>query len=266
MKKSHMSVHREGNCLGGSFSKLEITSSNEFTFYKHIDSREPVCIPLTIDNIIVKDHLVSFGQKQQVDVVEHFFSALYGLNLFNVRIDVFGHEIPFFDGSSKEFVRSLNEIKKQDFETILKLNKRCQVKENDSYILYEPLEKDEFFIEMELSHPFISTQKIALEINKGNYIKEIAPARTFVFTDEADSRLKNLPPYGIGITKNGIFSCEPLRFHDEFVRHKILDLLGDLYVLQKKLVGKISARNTSHELNLKFVRKCFSKGVKDEKQ
>jgi UDP-3-O-acyl-N-acetylglucosamine deacetylase len=107
---------------------------------------------------------------------------------------------------------------------------------------------------MELFHPFISKQNISLEIDEKSYVSEIAPSRTFVFTDESDPRLKDLPPYGIGITKNNIYSSEPLRYKDEPVRHKILDLLGDLYVLKKKLFGKITGRNTSHILNLEFAR------------
>jgi UDP-3-O-[3-hydroxymyristoyl] N-acetylglucosamine deacetylase len=111
---------------------------------------------------------------------------------------------------------------------------------------------------MELSHPYITTQKIVISINKKKYINEIAPARTFVFTNEDDSRLQNLPSYGIGVTKNRFYCATPLRFTNELVRHKILDLLGDLYVLQKKIEGKIIARNTSHCLNFAFVKKLMN--------
>jgi UDP-3-O-acyl-N-acetylglucosamine deacetylase len=110
---------------------------------------------------------------------------------------------------------------------------------------------------MVLSHAYIGSQRIVCTLSPQFYTKEIAPARTFVFTNEDDPRLKNLPPYGIGITKNGIRAVTPLRFPDEPVRHKLLDLLGDLYVLKRNLYGRITGRNTSHRINLEFVRRLI---------
>jgi UDP-3-O-acyl-N-acetylglucosamine deacetylase len=112
---------------------------------------------------------------------------------------------------------------------------------------------------MELHHPYIRAQRIEVEINEENYLRDIAPARTFVFTSEEDPRLQDLPPYGIGITRNKTYSAEPLRFPDELVRHKVLDLLGDLFVMKRSLVGRITGRNTSHSLNLQFVRAVLGK-------
>ena len=247
-----MSVIIAGTCLSGSYSKLVISQSDKLTLYVHEDSRAPISVPINVGTIFTKNHLVSIGASPKVGVVEHLFSALFGLNLFNVKIDVFGNEVPFFDGSSRPFVESLVHIKESSPHDNSSLNREILIKEQDTFIRYEPLYKDTLVIEMELSHPYIETQKIALDINRENYINEIAPARTFVFTDENDPRLKNLPPYGIGITKNMVYSATPLRFTNELVRHKLLDLLGDLYILRKKLVGKIVGKNTLHRLNLKF--------------
>ncbi len=304
-----MKVEIKGNCLSGDYSRLEVSTSDRFRLLLHEDSQSPTSIPLDIDNIIVDKHLVSIGQEHRVNVVEHLFSALYGMNLFNVRIDVFSDEIPFFDGSSQDFVELLQDIfplslrsasggeaillfnanikdcpvpKTESVDSrgvnktrndekpyffrnrcnLLRFNKKLLVEQSESFILYEPLKKDKLLVEMELTHPFIETQRITLEVNKETYIKEIAPARTFAFVNEDDPRLKNLPAYGIGITKNNIYSKEPLRFQNELVRHKILDLLGDLYVLKKKLVGKIICKNTSHQLNLRFVRKLVLDFIK----
>lgn len=270
-----MKVEIKGDCLKGGYSRLEISRSNRFMLFIYEDSNPATNIPLHIDNLTVENHLVAIGQHPSVNIVEHLFSALYGLSLFDVRIEVFGDEIPFFDGSSLRFVESLQKIKIRDclpstfaevlgrndknsyfFDglcKVLRLDKTIELREGESFIRYEPLKQDRLIIEMELSHPYIGTQRITLEINRENYKREIAPARTFVFTTEDDPRLKNLPPYGFGITENGIYSREPLRYPDEPVRHKVLDLLGDFYVLQKKVFGKIMCRNTSHLLNLKFV-------------
>lgn len=247
----------DGICLNGGRSKLTISRAKTFAITVH-NNRSSLSIPLILRNLSVKGHTITIRGRKEIRVVEHLFSALYGLNIFNIKIDLYGDELPFFDGSSKNFVEKLAdwEVKGADF---LVVDKKISVRKDDSYILFEPCNNYELFIDMELSHPFIKKQSIRLAITKDNYIKEIAPARTFVFTDESDPRIKNLPPYGIGITSKGTYSAEPLRFSDEPVRHKILDLLGDLYVLKKRLVGKIKAKNTSHNLNLSFVKTIYSK-------
>lgn len=250
-----MKVDIKGNCLNRGSSHIEVRSSDKFSLFVHEDSCPPINIPLDINNIIVENHLVSLSHQARVDIVEHLFSALYGLNLFNVQIDVFGNELPFFDGSSREYTEKLKGMFTKEKPHGFSVDKKVVVSHESSYIMYEPLKKDIFMIDMELFHPFIGKQQISLEINEKSFIEEIAPARTFVFTDESDPRLKDLPSYGIGVTKDNIYSTESLRYKDELVRHKILDLLGDLYILQKRLVGKISSRNTSHLLNLEFLKK-----------
>lgn len=253
-----MSVIRlQGNCLSSGESRLEIRDADEFALCLHDGSRQEVNIDYGVDNIKVDNHVVSVGGQHCVRVVEHLFSALYALNLFNVRIDLFGDEIPFFDGSSQEFVSVLKGLPNNPRSGI-KLMKRILVNEGSSSILYSPLETDELYIEMSLTHAYVGNQNITLKIDAANYGKEIAAARTFVFTDENDPRLKEIPAYGIGITGKMTYSATPLRFADEPVRHKILDLLGDLYVLKKPIYGRIRGKNTSHHLNLQFVRKLCS--------
>lgn len=255
-----MKIKIEGNRLHGGYGRVEVATSDRFALYVREDSRRPQNIPLRVENIMIDNHLVSLGRKPQLNIVEHLFSALYGLYLFNVRVDVYGHEIPFFDGSSKDFVLPLRKMVNPAVSDILRFDKTISVKHRDSFIIYEPLDEDLLIMEMELHHPYIKTQKMVIELNDENYIKEIAPARTFVFTDEKDDRIRNLPPYGIGITRDSVYSFEPLRFSDELVRHKILDFLGDLFVLKKKLVGKITCRNTSHYVNFQFVKKLCQYG------
>ncbi|UCC12130.1 MAG: UDP-3-O-acyl-N-acetylglucosamine deacetylase [candidate division WOR-3 bacterium] len=244
----------EGATLSGGNSTVAVTSSNGFRFFVHEDSRTPVLIPLSLQNIKVENHLVVFGRGPIVSVVEHLFSALYGLGVYDVRIDVHGNALPFFDGSSKRFADMLQPFNEKKPVDAMTIHERLDIREAESFICYEPTDGDRLYIEMELRHPFIQTQRIELAINKESYLRDIAPARTFVFTSEEDPRLRNLPPYGIGITRTKVYSAEPLRFPDELVRHKVLDLLGDLYILRRRITGKITACNTSHRLNLQFVR------------
>jgi len=249
----------EGATLSGGYSRVSITPNDQFQFYVHEDSRPPVLIPLSIQNIKVDNHLVVFGKEPRVSVVEHLFSALYGLSLYDVRIDVLGDELPIFDGSSRRFVETLRQFEKKKVSHALKIHDRIEVRAHESFLCYEPSDQNALYVDMELHHPYINTQRIELEISAENYIREIASSRTFVFTSEGDPRLRQLPPYGIGITQDNVHSAEPLRFPDEPVRHKVLDLLGDLYVLQRRIAGKITARNTSHDLNMQFVRMVLSR-------
>ncbi|MDH4209923.1 MAG: UDP-3-O-acyl-N-acetylglucosamine deacetylase [candidate division WOR-3 bacterium] len=259
-------VRFTGSCLSGGNSVVEIEDGEGFGLYMHQDSTTPVNIPYDIGSIRVSNHSVTIGERNQLHVVEHLFSALFGLSIYGVRIDVHGNEIPFFDGSSQDFVRSLVDL---DYDRGLGVRppNRVEVAAGNGSISYVPLETDDLIIEMSLTHPHIGTQKIVLNIDRDTYCKEVAPARTFVFTDDDDQRLRKLPPYGMGITGNRVYSTSPPRFPDEPVRHKLLDLLGDLYVLRKRLSGRITAVNTSHQLNVKFASELLRslEGVHEKK-
>ncbi|MGQ9817405.1 MAG: UDP-3-O-acyl-N-acetylglucosamine deacetylase [bacterium] len=241
-----------GKCLHSGYGHVEISPAQRFVLNSYQNGKPAKKILLNLDKIAVKNHTINIDN--EIKVIEHLFSALYGLDIFKAQIDFYSNEVPIFDGSSRDFVNILHNYPKLNHSKIFCLDKKICCFENSSYIIYEPERTDHLIINMVLEHPYIGTQEIELIIDKNNYIKEIAPARTFVFTDENDPRLKNLPPYGIGITPKAIYSAEPLRFPDEPVRHKILDLLGDLYLIQRKIGGRINAKNTYHRLNLKFAK------------
>ena len=256
-----MSVIRlKGGCLGGGEGRLEIRNDDRFAIYLHDGVRQNLRIDYCLENVKIDDHTVTVGGQHKVRVVEHLFSALYALNLFNVRIDVFGDEIPFFDGSSQSFSSALMGLVDGAVPGV-RLDRSVTVKEDGSSIIYSPAEADELYVDMRLRHEYIGEQHLALKIDRAQYEKEIAAARTFVYTEEDDPRLQRIPDYGIGITGKNTYSASPLRFEDEPVRHKILDLLGDLYVLRRPICGVIQGVNTSHRLNLEFVRRlCVAMG------
>ncbi|HEX7320307.1 MAG TPA: UDP-3-O-acyl-N-acetylglucosamine deacetylase [bacterium] len=248
-----------GFTLHQTYARVHFSASRRLDIYLHENSIPPRRLTLDPDAISVHEHVVSLDRSRAVNVVEHLFSALYGLRIFNLRIDLYGNEIPFFDGSSYPFIMPLARVKTNapaQPSHHIPLLERISVGSGNSFIRYEPARtrRDPLVVDMTLSHPYIKKQRIELEVTPRSYRAEIAPARTFVFTTEDDPRLKELPPYGIGITRRNIYSASPLRFPDEPVRHKILDLLGDMFVLRKMISGKIIARNTSHRLNLRFVK------------
>ncbi len=196
--------------------------------------------------IKIKNHTVGCGG---IWVIEHLLSALYGLNIDNIIIECEKGEIPFWDGSSKEITESIKD-KIIDYDTkakYLNISKVIKLTSKNTLIIVKPFSR--LAISLSIKDQIIKNQVISFRITPEVYIKEIAPARTYAYIKKDDPRISHLPPYGIGITKDRIFSREPLRFEDEFVRHKILDLIGDLSILGFRLKAKIIAQNTSHRLN-----------------
>lgn len=245
-------VELEGPGLSGQMGRVVISEAGQFGLYHHIDAQRPREIAYDIDSVVIEGHSVTVGGA--IHVVEHLFSALYGLGLFHVRIDVHGRELPFFDGSSRHFADALADFSRQPAPSIRRSHP-VETADGHGSIRYVPDGLDGLVIEMTLSHPFIGEQVFSVGLTPDTYCKEIMEARTFVFTDEDDPRLRDLPPYGIGITRDRIYASSTLRFPEEPVRHKVLDLLGDLYLLKGSLRGRIVAKNTSHRLNREFVRR-----------
>jgi len=243
----------QGPCLHGEYARCEITDSDHFELYWQSKKPARISIKVIPENISVQDHLVSIrGNGAYLHVVEHLFSALYGMDIFGIRVEVWGPALPIFDGSSGAYAEVLEHCTCVPFERV-KLDRPVMVSERESFIQYEPSIDDALLISMGLTHEYIGSQHYSLSLDHTAYRQEIAPARTFVYTDETDPRLRKLPPYGIGITEKRLYSAEPLRYLDEPVRHKILDLLGDMFILQKRLCGTIRAFNTFHELNHRFI-------------
>lgn len=243
----------QGSCLHGGYARCEITRSDSFELYVKTGNEHPLRMDLRPENIGVQDHMVSVCTNgQTLQVVEHLFSALYGMDCYGVRAVVHGGELPIFDGSSSPYTEALRHDATAPFPRT-SLERPFMVNEQESFIHYEPGDENALVITMGLSHRFLGTQQLTVTVDRATYIREIAPARTFVYTDESDPRLQNLPRYGIGITEKRIYSTEPLRFLDEPVRHKILDLLGDMFIIEKRVCGSIHAYNTFHILNARFV-------------
>lgn len=191
-------------------------------------------------------------------MVEHLVSALYGLAIDNAVVESPSYEIPFFDGSSRVFVEALknNTINQFCPVKVIEIRMVMRITLRNTFIEISP--GPGLVISLSQENRYLGVQRLSLSISKKHYIDEIAAARTFAVVSEADPRLAKLPSYGIGITKSGIYSRAPLRFEDEFVRHKMLDLLGDLSILGYRLRGKIAGYNVSHRLNHKLVREIVT--------
>jgi len=200
----------------------------------------------------------------RVATVEHLMSALSAAGIDNIVIELNGSEVPIMDGSSIPFIYLLQtaKIKEQDApKKFLIINDVIEVKDKDKWARFEPYEGFKVDFTIDFPHPVFneSTNKVALDFYDESYVTEISLARTFGFMQEVEYlRANGLARGGsldnaIVLDEYKIINSDGLRYNDEFVRHKILDAVGDLYMLGYSIIGIFKAYKSGHELNNKLL-------------
>jgi len=197
---------------------------------------------------------------------EHLLSALRGMAVDNCFIDLDNIEVPIMDGSSEDFVELIERagIIEQDApRRILRVIERVAFEQGDRRMSIEPADHFEVECVIDFPHPYINRQTFTFVIENGSYGKQVASARTFGFTSEIDMlRKANLARGGsldnaIVLTPDGMLNQTPLRFEDEFVRHKILDIIGDVALLGMPVEGKIIAEKSGHAVHAALMSKLL---------
>ncbi len=228
-------------------------------------------IPATaelITDTMMSSNLIKNGVK--VGTVEHLLSAISAMEIDNLLIQVSAPEIPIMDGSAIEFIKLIEQagiIEQASNRKFLKIIKPVKIEIDDKWVeLLPPSEQQKtgFTMTFEISfeHPAIAnTPQIAhFDFSKDNFIKQISQARTFGFQKDIDYLRQNGLALGgsldnaIVVGDEGIVNDEGLRFSDEFVSHKILDAVGDLYLIGYPLLGRYNAYKSGHELNNSLIR------------
>jgi UDP-3-O-[3-hydroxymyristoyl] N-acetylglucosamine deacetylase len=218
-----------------------------------------VTIPLDMSSVTETKLATTISNKgAKVSTIEHLMSAIYAYGIDNLRVIIDNDEVPVVDGSAIAFCMLLDEagIKECDApKKVMKITKTVEVKDGDKFVKIEPSDSLVFDYTINFAHPLIKEQKYTLNFTKENYLKEIAKARTFGFLNEVQY-LRSIGLALGGTLENAvvlddkkILNPEGLRFPDEFVRHKILDAIGDLSLLKNTLLGKYSSSAGSHHLN-----------------
>jgi UDP-3-O-[3-hydroxymyristoyl] N-acetylglucosamine deacetylase len=199
---------------------------------------------------------------RKVYTVEHLLAALYVFGVDSIDIELEGNEIPILDGSALPIAKALEECGIRtlpDKKTFLKVTKPFCMREEDALISVVPDEDFRISYTIEFDHPAIQRQAYDLAVNVESFLREIAPARTFGFLEDVEGLwAQGLAQGGslenaIVLDGNGVING-PLRFDNEFVRHKIIDLIGDLSLVGYPLIGHFSAHKAGHSLHLKAVR------------
>lgn len=201
-----------------------------------------------------------------VHTIEHFLSALYVYGITDLYVELDGNELPIGDGSAKPFVELLekNGIKEleSDIEEIV-IKEPLYISQGDKHIIALPYEGYKITYSIKFEHTFLKSQLLEKEIDIETYKTEVAPARTFGFDYEIEYLKKNNLALGgtlenaIVVKKDGVLNPGGLRFEDEFVRHKMLDIIGDLKVLNRPIKGHIVAVKAGHALDIEFAKKIL---------
>lgn len=203
-----------------------------------------------------------------ISTTEHLLSAFIGAGIDNAIVELDNLELPILDGSARPFVEMIHRAgirKQRRARTYLRIRREFELREGDKFIAVYPSETYSVSYTINFPHPMIGKEEFRVDLSDGNYLADIAPARTFGFVHEADMlRQQGLirgasTDNAIVLTREGIMN-PPLRFRDEFVRHKVLDLIGDLALLGKQILGNVVADRAGHAMHTALV----SRLLKDE--
>ncbi len=242
--------------------------------FRRVDLPEPVDIPVSAMAIVDTRMASTIGVGgAKVHTVEHLMSACAGLGIDNLYIDITAEEVPILDGSSASFVFLLQSagVEKQNApKRFIRVIKPVEVRQGEGAQLkwarLDPYHGFKLRFEIDFAHPAVDStgQCVEFDMGSGNYSRDIARARTFGFTRDVEMMRANGLALGGGLDNAivmddyKVLNSDGLRYDDEFVKHKILDAIGDLYVVGKPLLAAYSAFRSGHGLNNLLLRELLA--------
>ncbi|HEX8816941.1 MAG TPA: UDP-3-O-acyl-N-acetylglucosamine deacetylase [Terriglobales bacterium] len=196
-----------------------------------------------------------------ISTTEHLLSAFIGMGVDNAIVELDNLELPILDGSAQPFIDLIQMVglrQQRRARTYLRICRELQLRDGNKFIAIHPADGYSVEYSINFPHPLIGQETFSLDLTNGNYLSELAPARTFGFLHEADAMRRQGLIRGastenaVVLTRDGIMN-PPLRFEDEFVRHKVLDLIGDLALLGKQILGNVVADRAGHAMHTALV-------------
>ena len=238
--------------------------------FRRVDLPEPVDIPVSAESV-TDTRLASTISKggAKVHTIEHLMSAAAGLGLDNLYVDITAEEVPILDGSSASFVyllQSAGIAVQAAPKRFIRIKKPVEVREGEGRSLkwarLDPYHGYKLAFEIEFDHPAVNSsgQRVEFDMGSGRYAREIARARTFGFTRDVEMMRSHGLALGGGLDNAivmddvKVLNADGLRYQDEFVKHKILDAIGDLYVIGRPLLAAYSAFRSGHAMNNQLLR------------
>ena len=238
--------------------------------FKRTDIKDPGknTIKANYKNVKSTYYCTEISNESDVSVltIEHLLAAIFGANIDNIEILIDGPEVPILDGSSKIFMDGIqaNKIINQgQAKKFIKILEPIVVNHNNAFASFTPNDKLVVDAQIDFKHQLIGKQKMEIEINYDNFLNEISNARTFGFLEHAE-KLHSMG-YGLGVTLSNtivltdknIMNSSGLNSTDEFVRHKILDICGDLMLADYRIIGKFTSICGGHNINYLALKELF---------
>jgi UDP-3-O-[3-hydroxymyristoyl] N-acetylglucosamine deacetylase len=237
---------------------------NHGIVFVRTDMSRPVAIPALTEFVVDTSLATTLGKDGvKVSTVEHLMSALAGMGLDNVRVELDGPEVPIMDGSAAPFAALIAQAglrEQEEPRRLLVIKKPVTVVDGDKEASFSPASRFRISCTIDFKHPLIAGQSFDLEFSDRCFAREISRARTFGFLRDVEMLKKMGLARGgsmdnaIVVDELSILNPDGLRFPDEFVRHKILDAIGDISLFGRPVVGHLKAFKTGHALNQKLVK------------
>jgi UDP-3-O-[3-hydroxymyristoyl] N-acetylglucosamine deacetylase len=245
---------------------LRPASVNSGIVFRRVDVKPVEEIQARAD--LVHDTRLSTCMEQngvRIATIEHLMSALAGLGIDNVIVEMDGAEVPIMDGSAGTFIfllQSAGIVEQSAPKRFIRIKKTVEVKQGDKWVRFEPYNGYKLTFTINFAHPVFANTKqhVTVDLDEHSYIRDISRARTFGFMQDVENmRAQGLALGGsldnaIVMDEYRVLNADGLRFEDEFVKHKVLDAIGDLYLLGHAVIGAFSGFKSGHALNNALLR------------
>jgi UDP-3-O-[3-hydroxymyristoyl] N-acetylglucosamine deacetylase len=249
---------------------LRPAAPNTGIIFRRVDLDPVVELEAKAENVgetALSTTLVQHGQK--VSTVEHLLSAFAGLGIDNAYIDLNAAEVPIMDGSAGPFVFLVQSagIEEQNVaKQFIRIKKPVMFQEGDKWAKFEPFDGFKVSFTIDFEHPAFTgrPQQVDVDFSSTSFVREVSRARTFGFMKDIEKLRENNLALGgsmdnaIVVDDYRVLNEDGLRYEDEFVRHKVLDAIGDLYLLGHSLIGAFSGYKSGHEVNNKLLRQLLA--------
>jgi UDP-3-O-[3-hydroxymyristoyl] N-acetylglucosamine deacetylase len=253
------------------FLTLRPAPANAGIIFRRVDLDDPVEIEAKPDNVgdtMLSTSLVKDDVK--ISTVEHLLSALAGFGIDNAYVDLSSDEVPIMDGSAGPFVFLIQSagVEEQNApKCFMRIKEKIRVEDDDKWAMFEPFEGFKVGFTIEFDHPMFHEDncKAEIDFSTTSYVKEVSRARTFGFMREVELLRENNLALGgsldnaVVVDDYRILNEDGLRYEDECVKHKILDAIGDLYLLGHSLIGSFTGFKSGHALNNRLLRELLAR-------
>ena len=251
------------------FLTLRPAAVNTGIVFRRIDLEPVVDVKAILDNVSSTRMSTTLERDGvRISTVEHLMSAFAGLGIDNVFVDLTAAEVPIMDGSAGPFVfliESAGIEEQRSAKQFIRIKQSVEIRDGDKWAKFDPYDGFKVDLTIDFDHPVVqsSQQHASIDFSESSFIKDVSRARTFGFLDEVEALQE------AGLARGGsldnaivmdafhILNEDGLRYRDEFVKHKILDAVGDLYLLGHLLVGAFSAHKSGHSMNNGLLRRLL---------